>query len=341
MRLGVAAAAASWQKELLLAPSVVVGPSTVANAGDGVFANRPIAAGETVTWIDYAFSAEDLRINTYSSSYFEWHEQFGGYELADRTKRNPSLNGVGHLINDAAALKSVEWDDVGRLDEGASSVEAYVYQSERDANVEIVLEEYDVIDIAGQERSSLQRVVARKDLSPGDELFRCYGAQYWLQPAEYALHYMMDFARVDLRLVGGDGRSLFEDCERRLSSMVGEYRALTSELDLIPFDRTHPYTDYDGYEIWLWAHLVPPRLRQHLAERLGVYDSPFLESQKQPNLSILLRQLHLLPPDEFGQKIRDNLSPPFDQDHDQKCQDGLAAGGRSHLAFGRTPDFPW
>lgn len=320
------AGALSLRNNLLEAPKVAVRPSTIPDAGDGVFVLSDVAAGETITWLENVYSVEEVTgINTYQSDYFAWHQEFGGYELCAKSRRDPARFGVGHIVNDAARLDPVEWSASGMAN-GQSSVEAYVYVSERDANV--VIEE--------------DRVVARKDLAAGAELFRHYGAHYWLRPAEYALHYLMDFARCDLRLVA-DGapdvmshsRRLFDECEARLATLSSEYAALKEELELtVAFDRRHPYVDYDGYEVWLWAHLVPAELRRQLAERLGVYEAPFCPDD---DVRRRLRSLHDLDPVDIGTLLRRH----HDEAHDAKCQAGLAAAGRSVLAFGRDSDFPW
>lgn len=343
-----------WQAELLRDPIVKVGPSSLGKeAGDGVFACRNVRAGDTLTWIDYVYSLDEVsrNINIYTSSYFDWYDQYGGYELAAKIRRSPATDGVGHIINDAARLAPIEWTAESRVDSGATSVDRYMYDSERGANVEIVMvDEREAVTIGDAQRSSLQRVVARRDIQAGEELFRCYGCPYWLRPAEYSLHFLMDFARVDLRLAAAASRSerlldrsrqLFCDLEHRLSTLTAVYGSVANELQLAPFDRRHPYTHYDGYEVWLWAHLVPSDLRRHYAQRLGVYEPPFLLPHLATAATTPLASLHRLDGAAFGNLLRRDLDPPFDQAHDLRCQHILQTGGRTFLAFGRQHDSAW
>lgn len=343
-----------WQTELLRDPKVRVGPSSLGKeAGDGVFACRNVHAGDTLTWIEYVYSLDEVsrNINVYTSSYFDWYDQYGGYELSAKTRRSPETDGVGHIINDAARLAPIEWTAEFRVESGETCVDTYMYDSERGANVEIVMiDEREAITIGDAQRSSLQRVVARRDIQAGEELFRCYGCPYWLRPAEYSIHFLMDFARVDLRLAAAASRSerlldrsrqLFDDLERRLSTLTAVYDTVANELQLAPFDRRHPHTHYDGYEVWLWAHLVPSDLRRHYADRLGVYKEPFLLPHLTTAAMTPLASLHYLDGAAFGNLLRRDLDPPFDQTHDLRCQDILQTGGRSFLAFGQHKDSPW
>ena len=327
---------------------VVVKPSSIPGAGDGVFAAQDISLGDQITWLEFSKTeAEVTGVNYFLTNYYEWFEKMGSYELADPTQREVA-KGVAHLVNDGAKIDA---------NGDAEAVKSYVRQSNAKANVELFfVQDSPVIEIGGTERTQLQGLRAIRDIGKGEELFRTYGANFWLRPLEFTAHRLMDFARVDLRLVAsfvddfglgpdiatatrGFSHDLFHRTAARLTDAVQAYDDLRiKDPALPPFQRFHPQVAYNGYAAWLWVHLPPPALRRDYAQQIGLYNPPFLSD----GATQVLRRLHEddIAGPAFPNLFRKFLSPPFTPDHDLRCQQHIQASG-SVLALGQSFEIPW
>jgi hypothetical protein len=178
-----------------------VGTSTIANAGMGVFATRPIAVQELI-----ALYPGDALLQWHTATdYEDRHHRHGGVRvlfgphITDKERKDASQHGilfgrtvdaarayevrlpnttlsvvgdpnrchnddaayVGHLLNDGACL--THRDDT-------QMQELYTRHSLAAANAKIVV---------GAESCHVE-LVATKPIAPGQEIFLSYGASYWL-----------------------------------------------------------------------------------------------------------------------------------------------------------------
>ena len=155
-----------------------VGPSTIRNAGDGVFATTDIAEDEIIT----CYPGDAVLARTTGGRVTIWGTHVPaelraqsnidmeayGLTVDDRNSivGLPTLHDdagyVGHLINDGARLRGLGGPELGLL------LPAYLEQTTRRRNVgHRVLEGCHTVTFA------------TRDIAAGEELYVTYGATYW------------------------------------------------------------------------------------------------------------------------------------------------------------------
>lgn len=313
-------------RDLLECPRVRVAKSSIRGAGDGVYAARDIAMGELITW-DEPSRGKALQAR---QSYFEWFERYGAYCGADSSRRCPSTGPVGHVLNDAACVRPLEWKH-GLLSAEPGEIWTYARDSIRRANVDVV------------KHSDVLLCYAARDVEEGEELFRFYGAKYWLGHLENSLMHVMNLARVDLRLVASllgnraivteHARELFSSCANRIDTLEAEYNGhVRHALGLEEYERRVVYRDFDGYGAWPYITLTTSHVRRAAATRLNVYEQPFL-----PDLGTVrdvLLQVHSWDEDEFTRNVVRFVDPPFNSAHYGDFK-------RCRLSVGQHAECPW
>mmetsp|Transcript_13586 Transcript_13586/g.41039 ORF Transcript_13586/g.41039 Transcript_13586/m.41039 type:complete len:321 (+) Transcript_13586:547-1509(+) len=128
--------------------------------------------------------------------------------MSDARQRDPKLGPVGHIVNDAGCIEAVSWDDESKkMRDGHGEVLNYLRDTAARENVQAINVGDEVVEgvpmLSGVKLHKIHRIVALRDIDEGEELFRTYGVPYWMRlaPVELSMLYMMQFCRVDLRIV--------------------------------------------------------------------------------------------------------------------------------------------
>ena len=173
--------------------------STIAAAGNGVFASRDISAGELIT----LYPGDGVRVEAGAEAAELWAvsgtdgsprgtdasilERGKDYEReVDReADRSPSVLGDPHLVDDPAYLGHMINDGATCTREALRT--AYVAEAAEVCNVQQV--SLDGSHVA---------ILAARDLWEGEELFMAYGAGYWIsrlgsEQVEYSGRLLEDY----------------------------------------------------------------------------------------------------------------------------------------------------
>ncbi len=155
---------------------VEIKPSSITNAGNGVFTTRKIAKGEYLTQYSGRIVRHDMTNSEYSQRLPD-----GRILVGDPHSQDPHL--AGQLINDA---NMIEFDDVESLRQNTLR---YIQESPEKANTCMEW---------NPELQTLFAVATRK-IKKGEELFCSYGISYWLKrPLQDAVNMRMLETAIDL-----------------------------------------------------------------------------------------------------------------------------------------------
>ena len=153
--------------------ATIVKKSGINNAGNGVFATIDIKKGEYVCFYDGTpINPEDINEHNFTNVLQNGPE---GALLGRPTVAN--VEGTGQFINDSRAFKMTDSDRnrLGFFTVGNQQTElrkdAYMQQSFEYANVAF-------------SNTETYNLVAKRDISAGEELFMHYGLSFWLSVAQ-------------------------------------------------------------------------------------------------------------------------------------------------------------
>ncbi|KAJ1460478.1 hypothetical protein M885DRAFT_509475 [Pelagophyceae sp. CCMP2097] len=260
-------------------PLIRVGPSGVWGAGLGVFAAVDIPAGTPLTWNDFPPQKDtEAHAKPYEENYLDVYEKLGRYGGADSSARTPDQGGVGHLINDAAAIDAMP-NGVVAAPYVPDEVRTYLRDSEAGANI---------VQMPAPGGNS-KIAFSDCDVEAGSELFKSYGVNYWLRPIETHCDFVGQYARCDLRLLAAQRKSppLLARAKGLYAAAVERVQGLVQQLDDVrrtepdqpAFQIINSPTSFEGLGVYAWI-MMDQKLRSEYVRDLGDLDERYLDADE-------------------------------------------------------------
>ena len=161
------------QYEYQIAKNTEVKPSTIIDAGDGVFATRDLEVGDVVCFYDgYKKPATEVTLEESVYTY-DLEEREGGKAFALVGHRTPiKMNGNGQLCNDGFMGTIPHVSQIDNLKAWLKHIVEY--------NVKSTIKQNVILDV---------KLTACKPIKQGDELFTKYGYGYWFQQSNIKSKY--------------------------------------------------------------------------------------------------------------------------------------------------------